>query len=156
MQALKIDDNIALVFTTVLDEMVRGLVDEDEEEQPIADRNYWEQRGTKATVTMADELLVLAKEFDPSLDLKYNKFYIGIIKDGQPNNFVTFRPKKNSLNLHVKLKQADDMAQTGPFASRRSFADKDTKLVGIMPVRLGCKVRTTPDNTSKGDQKLNH
>jgi hypothetical protein len=31
-------------------------------------------------------LLGIAREFDPSLELKYNKFYIGLSKDGQPFN----------------------------------------------------------------------
>ena len=35
------------VFTTVVDELTRGLVDEDEDVQEIADRAYWEGRATK-------------------------------------------------------------------------------------------------------------
>ena len=38
MSALQFDENVALVFTTVLDELTRGLVDEDEEIQEAADR----------------------------------------------------------------------------------------------------------------------
>jgi hypothetical protein len=108
MQAIKVEDKVALVFTTVMDEMSRGMVEEDED-QEVTDRNYWEQRGTKATVAMADQLLDLIREFVPGLELKYNKFYIGLGKDGQPNNFVVFRPKKSSLNLSIKLKQSDEI-----------------------------------------------
>ena len=86
MQALKIGSNVTLVFTTVMDEMVRGLVDEDEDADAApTDRAYWEERGTKATVNLADQLLEIARECDPSLDMKYNKFYIGLSKDGQPH-----------------------------------------------------------------------
>lgn len=108
MQAIKVEDKVALVFTTVMDEMTRGMVEEDEYQEPT-DRNYWEQRGTKATVALADQLLAMIEEFAPGLELKYNKFYIGLARDGQPNNFVLFRPKKNSLNLEIKLKQSDDI-----------------------------------------------
>ena len=108
MQAIKVDDKVALVFTTVMDEMTRGMIEEDED-QELTDRNYWEQRGTKATVALADQLLEMIHEFAPGLELKYNKFYIGLAKDGQPNNFVLFRPKKSSLNLSIKLKQSDDI-----------------------------------------------
>jgi predicted transport protein len=108
MQALRWEDKVALVFTTVMDEMTRGMVEEDEE-QEVTDRNYWEQRGTKATVALADQLLDLIHEFVPGLELKFNKFYIGLGKDGQPNNFVVFRPKKSSLNLSIKLKQSDEI-----------------------------------------------
>ena len=72
MQALKIGDNISLVFTKVMDEMTRGVVDEDEDaEAAPTDRNYWEERGTKATLHLVDQLLTIAREKDPSLELKY-------------------------------------------------------------------------------------
>src|SRR5687767_8469806 len=100
MQALQIGENITLVCTTVVDELVRGRVDEDEDaEAAPTDRAYWEERATKATVALADDLLQVVRQFDPSLELKYNKFYIGLSRDGQPFNFVQFRPKKNQLNL---------------------------------------------------------
>lgn len=107
MQALHVGDKTTLVFTTVMDELTRGYIDEDEDARAApADRPYWEKRGTKATVQLADQLLALLKEFDPSLELKYNKFYIGLSKDGQPYNFLTFRPRKNQLNFELKLPQS--------------------------------------------------
>jgi hypothetical protein len=110
MQALKIADHTTLVFTTVMDELTRGLVDEDEDaEATPADRTYWENKGTKATVSMADHLFGIVKEFDPQLTLKYNKFYIGLAKDGRPMNFIVFRPRKNALLLDIKLKPSDDI-----------------------------------------------
>ena len=110
MQALKIEDSVILVFTTVLDELSRGYIDEDEDaESAPTDRAYWEKRGSKATVGFADQLLMLLKDFDPSLELKYNKFYIGLSKDGQAYNFVLFRPKKNQLNFELKLPQSNEL-----------------------------------------------
>jgi hypothetical protein len=110
MQALKIGDNVTLVFTTVMDELSRGNVDEDEDaESAPTDRAYWEKRGSKATVGLADQLLVVLKDLDPSLELKYNKFYIGLSKNGQPYNFITFRPRKNQLHFEIKLPQSDEL-----------------------------------------------
>lgn len=110
MQALKIGENVTLVFTTVMDEMSRGLVDEDEDaEAAPTDRSYWERRATKATVALADDFLATIRQFDPSLELKYNKFYIGLSRDGQAYNFATFRPKKNHLNLDLKLPQTAEL-----------------------------------------------
>jgi predicted transport protein len=110
MQALRIGEHITLVFTTVVDELARGVVDEDEDaEAAPTDRAYWEGRATKATVGLADELLQIIKQLDPSLELKYNKFYIGLSREGQPFNFVTFRPKKNQINLELKLPETDDL-----------------------------------------------
>ena len=110
MQALKIGEKVTLVFTTVMDELSRGNVDEDEDaESAPTDRAYWEKRGSKETVGLADQLLPVLKELDPSLELKYNKFYIGLSKNGQPYNFITFRPKKNQLHFEVKLPQSDEL-----------------------------------------------
>jgi len=108
LRAVKISDNVTLVFTTVMDELSRGYIDEDEDaESAPTDRAYWEKRGSKSTLALADQLLALLKDLDPSLELKYNKFYIGLSKDGQPYNFVSFRPKKNQLNFELKLPQSD-------------------------------------------------
>ena len=110
MQALKVGNNLTLVFTQVLDELLRGLVDEDEDaDAEPTDRAYWEKRATKATVGLADQMLEILRGFDPTLNLKFNKFYIGLEKNGQAYNFVTFRPKKNLLNFEIKLPQTDDL-----------------------------------------------
>lgn len=111
MNAIKIGEQVSLVFTTVLDELPLGLVDEDEEIKEVTDRAYWEKHGTKATVGMADELFEITKTFDGELELKYNKFYIGLAKHGQPNNFVIFRPQKNSLRIEPRLKREDEMEE---------------------------------------------
>ena len=110
MQALRLGEHITLVFTTVMDELARGLVDEDEDAASTpTDRAYWERRATKGTVSLADDLLKVLNTFDPSLKLKYNKFYIGLEKDGQPYNFVTFRPKKNQVTFELKLPQSSEL-----------------------------------------------
>ena len=63
----------------------------------------------RATVQLADELLGIAREYDPSLEPKYNKFYIGTAKDGQPFNFVVFRPRKKHIGLSIKLPRSDEI-----------------------------------------------
>jgi hypothetical protein len=110
LQTLRVGDHTTLIFTKVMDELSRGLVDEDEDaEAAPTDRAYWEKRGTKATVQLADELLGVAREFDPSLELKYNKFYIGLSKEGQAFNFAVFRPRKSTINVEIKLTRAEEI-----------------------------------------------
>jgi predicted transport protein len=110
MQAVRIGDNVTLIFTTVLDELSRGYIDEDEDaEAAPTDRAYWEKRGSKETVGLSDQLLIVLKELDPSLEFKYNKFYVGLSKDGRPYNFVTFRPKKVQLDFELKLQQSEEL-----------------------------------------------
>jgi predicted transport protein len=65
--------------------------------------------GSKATVQLADELLGIAREIDPSIEPKYNKHYIGLWKDGQPFNFCAFRPRKSTVNLEVKMPRSEKL-----------------------------------------------
>lgn len=110
MSAVKVGDKVSLIFTKVLDQTQIGLIDEDEEESELTDRNYWEQlRGTKKTVSMADEALALINSFAPGLELKYNKFYIGLARDGQPDNFVIFRPQRNAMRLELRIAKSEDV-----------------------------------------------
>jgi predicted transport protein len=110
MQALRVADSVTVVFTTVMDEFSRGYIDEDEDaESAPTDRAYWEKQASKSTVHLVDQLLTRLKELDPKLELKYNKFYIGLSRDGQPYNFVTFRPKKNRLTFELKLPESEEI-----------------------------------------------
>lgn len=110
MQAIKMGGSVTLIFTKVMDELVRGLVDEDEDaEAAPTDRAYWEQKASKAMVSLADDLLEMVKQFDSALVLKFNKFYIGLARDGQPYNFVVFRPRKNHVILELKLPKSDEI-----------------------------------------------
>ncbi|GAB4372073.1 MAG: hypothetical protein Kow0042_15200 [Calditrichia bacterium] len=126
MNALKNGNQIGLVFTTVVDQLSLGLVDEDEETQEITDRSYWENRGSKKTVAMADELLELAKEYDPSLELMYNKFYIGLAKNGQPSNFLIICPKKGFIRFEPGLKNLVETTEKLENAGL-DFMDYDTR-----------------------------
>lgn len=110
MQALKVAGKLTLVFTKVMDELARGLVEEDEEAEALpADRAYWETRASKATLAIADDLLGVVKQFDPKLELKYNRYYIGLERDGSAFNFVMFRPQKSTATLEIKLPQTSDV-----------------------------------------------
>lgn len=109
MSAVELEGNVSLLFTTVLDEVKLGLVDEDEETREVTDRAYWEARGSRQTVAMADEVLALIREFAPDVELKYNKFYIGLAKNGQPNNFVVFRPKKTTMRFEPRLSASEEI-----------------------------------------------
>jgi hypothetical protein len=108
MHALTVGQHTTLIFTKVMDELKRG-PDDEGVPPPVADRDYWEKRGSRATVQLADELLAIAHQIDPSLKLQYNKHYIGIFKNGQPFNFCIFRPKKNTINLAIRLPRSDEI-----------------------------------------------
>lgn len=107
MQALKVGEHNTLIFTKVMDELKRGL--EEGPPPPPTDRADWEKRASNATIQLADDLLGIAREIDPSLGLSYNKHYIGIYKNGQPLNFCIFAPKKNTINIAIRLQRSDEI-----------------------------------------------
>jgi len=100
--AIKVGDKYTLVFSRVLDQMKLGLVDDDEV-IIITDRNYWEKRATKSTLKITDDIFEMIKELDLDLQLNYNKYYIGLSKDGITNNFVIFKPKKQFVHIELKI-----------------------------------------------------
>jgi hypothetical protein len=109
MQAIKIGGNVTLVFTTVMDELRRGVVDEDEVAiSTPSDRTDWETRTSVESVALAEKVLQLAQSFGPALALKYNKGYIGVTRSGQPFNFVWFSPRKTNLIVELKLAKTEE------------------------------------------------
>lgn len=139
MQLIKIGQQMTLVFTKVVNELERGPVDDDEIALSApADRAYWENKASKATVGLADELLKLLRQIDPSLDLKYNKFYIGLARDRTACNFVTMVPKKNHLNLKLKIPASEY------FDSKIESGDLET-----LEYDQGYKVRLTIEEIAK-------
>lgn len=108
MQALSVNGSLTLVFTKVIDELSRGVVDEDEDSvaEP-ADRMYWERRATEKTVALVDQILEIIRSLDATLNPKFNKHYIGLEKDGRAFNFVKFRPKKSRLNFQIYLPKTE-------------------------------------------------
>ena len=110
LQAYEISGHTTLVFTKVLDHVERGLVDEDEDAiSAPTDRAYWEsQKATPKTLALMEKVFELVQEADPEVELKYNKFYVGLIKQGRAQNYVTFRPNRTSMTLEPKLPRTDE------------------------------------------------
>jgi hypothetical protein len=110
MTVLKFGDQISLIFTKVFDAVPLGLDDGRKEAQPATDRNYWEtDKSTKETVALADEMLGLVKTFAPAMQLNYVRYYIGLAKDGLPDNFAIFFPKRSSFHANIYLKQSPEI-----------------------------------------------
>lgn len=109
LNAFKVNNNIVLGFTKVLDEIVLGEFDEDDGTGGgVADRTYWENRGSPESLAIADECIKILKEINPDLNLKYNKYYIGLADRFRPNNFVIFRGKKDFLLVEALVADKEE------------------------------------------------
>jgi hypothetical protein len=62
---------------------------------------------------IVDGLLGLVHEAtdDAKLALKFNKYYIGLARDGIPDNFVTVRPRKSrTVFCNFRLARSDELS----------------------------------------------
>lgn len=110
LRALHIGDILTLSATRVLDQMTLGPADdEDEAAEQATDRSYWEHKATKASVALADRLLAVVNEIEPSVGLKFNKFYVGLVRDGVADNFITFRPRRQVLVAEFRIPRSDEL-----------------------------------------------
>lgn len=110
MNAVEIDGKIGLHFTTVLDETPLQQIDEEEDEQISVDRTFWEDKASKETIVLVDEMLkILNDKVDSSIELKYTKFYIGLGKNGRVGNFVKFKPRKRFVVVDITLLETEDI-----------------------------------------------
>ena len=110
MSAIELgEDGVTLVFTKVLDRMTLGSDEEDEGEP--TDRNYWEQKSSPEMLARTDGILQRLREFDPTVELKYNKYYVGLAQNGIATNYLIFRPQKRKINLDVKIPRSDEVTE---------------------------------------------
>ena len=108
LRAVKVEDKIGLIFTKVLDELPLGRLEEKEEGQEPTDRAYWESKGSRQTVELADRMLDMIQSFASGYKLNYTKNYIGLAKNGQANNFVVLKPQKTALRFKLKLPKTEE------------------------------------------------
>lgn len=109
LNALQVGDQIILNFTKVLDELILG-TDEDDEDagSPATDRAYWEAKSSKAGLALVDQYLDILHSVQPDLALGYRKGYIGLVENGKSNNFVIFFPKKKYVRASVRILKDQD------------------------------------------------
>ena len=107
VKALQFGDNISLFFTKVLDETKFELLEEDTITETV-NRQYWEEKANKNMLKLVDEIIDHLDVVKEEYNLKYNKHYIGLEKNGSANNFVNFKPRKNSVIIHIKLDKLEE------------------------------------------------
>lgn len=107
VSAYKVGDDISLSFTKILDRVTPGTEEEDEYE--VTDRNYWEKRSTKKVMKEMDSIFEDLGSYTAGYNLKYNKFYVGLEKDGVTKNFISFKPKKSFLYIIIKTNENPEL-----------------------------------------------
>lgn len=118
-------DQVSLVFTRVLDHVALG-TDEEDKAEP-SDRNYWDERSTKQIMKLVDRIHCMLKGKNSGVKLKYNKHYIGLVKDGTVNNYISLTPQKKKLIVRYRIPRSEevtdmiDTAGVGTHAYDKAF-----------------------------------
>lgn len=101
VNALKIDDQIILNFTTVLD-----IYEEPEDEEKLGGeevgRSYWEKISHHKSIAMLDEMIKIAADEGEDLKVTYNKHHIALGTSRQ--NCIWLRPRKSPNICHMEIK----------------------------------------------------
>ena len=110
MTVLRLDDNrVSLVFTKVLDLLVLGT--DEEERVELADAGYWEGRSTPGMMKLTRHLHRMIQEQDEGVTLKYNKQYIGLVKNDAPNNYIIMKPRKKKVSFQPRIPRSDEITE---------------------------------------------
>jgi len=109
LRALQIGDVLTLSATKVLDQVTLGAADDEDEAEQSTDRAYWEQKAAKGSLVLADRLLAVVRQVEPKMALKYNKNYIGLVRDGVADNFVQMRPRQQHVIAEFKIPRSDEL-----------------------------------------------
>jgi hypothetical protein len=108
LRALDVGEGVLTVnATTVLDLVSLGTEEEDEPGQ-ATDRAYWVSRGSASSVAVADQILAMVNDVTPGMSLKYNKHYVGLARDGVPDNFLAFRPRREHVIVDFRIPRSDE------------------------------------------------
>jgi hypothetical protein len=104
LNALKVGNQIVLDFVRVMDRVSLRADDISETTAEPADRDYWVKRSSAAVLKVVDECLkVVNQKANPTQNLNYNKYFIGLNDGIRSRNFVHFRPKKQFLHVLAQI-----------------------------------------------------
>lgn len=90
------DDGLQLTFHRMSQEPADEELDDggDGVQEPV-DRDYWlATRASEASLAIMDGMIELARRDDPKIKANYHRHSIGLIRDGIPDNYLTFAPRK--------------------------------------------------------------
>lgn len=108
LKAIQIGDTMTLAFTRVVDELSRGIDEDEDAEYESADRPDWEKASSPESMGIIDQLFAIIREFEASATPNYTRGYISVQVNGKANNFAWFTPKKSFCRMAFRLPHSDD------------------------------------------------
>lgn len=108
LSALKIGDQLALNFVTVMNQTSLRRDDEAEVASAEVDRGYWDARVGQSIMKIADGLLDLVNQNGKrKCYLKYLKGHACISEDGDWRNLIGILPKRAYLHFRIRVQEPE-------------------------------------------------
>jgi len=110
LDALRVDENLLLNFSQVLDQTELRIDDTDDEDGGggQTDRSYWDKKAGKELMKVCDDVLTLINQMTSSQqELNYLRGYIGLRSNGVVNNFIHLAPKRTKNYTHVIFRNSN-------------------------------------------------
>ena len=117
LTAVKAGEHVGVMFTKVLDYESRG-VETDDYDGSKGRSILLEQRSSQFSLKATEHLIEFCREsIDHSIEIKFNKPYIGTTVQERVSNFVTFVPQKKALKVSIhcadRLKRISSLKKSG-------------------------------------------
>jgi hypothetical protein len=112
LNAFEINGDVGINCVKVLDlAQNMGWEDDNTSAKAVTDRPYWEKRATPSTLQFTDEFFSFVKDVvsESTLELKYNKHYIGMAHNGVADNFMSFKPRKQEVLVEFRIPHDEEL-----------------------------------------------
>jgi len=111
LQALEVGDSFTLVATRIVDVLTLATEEEDDAGGATT-REDWETKASKASLGIVDSVFTLLSEAgDSTINLKYNRHYVGLARSGVPDNYVIFRPRKAHVIAEFRVPKSESVSE---------------------------------------------
>ena len=108
LKGVEVNGAFTLMATRVVDRATLGTEEEDDEEE-ITDRAYWESRATPESIRIVDRLIEQIGTVQPGSGPNFRKRRIGVTVSGVARNFVVFYPRKSYVLTAFRIPHEEDL-----------------------------------------------
>jgi hypothetical protein len=109
LSAFRINDEVILQFTRVLDTYEFGAEPEEDESAELVDRAYWERKAKPESLAVVAALQGQLPKTTGEAKITYNKHHIALGTGGY--NFCWFHPRRIANHCHMHIKVGPDKRQ---------------------------------------------
>lgn len=142
LSAFRINDEVVLQFTRVLDTYEFGAEPEDEEPAELVDRGYWEKRAKPESLAVVEAIRALTPSTNGEPRITFNKHHIALGTSGY--NFCWFHPRRVASHCHMQIKVGAEKRQS--LIERLEEAGIEAENQGRSSIRLGLSVKDIQDH----------